>query len=167
MKEGLAPRDSSSKHYSRYMLSDPGLLFSLRGQLFVVFQNLVDAQQSWLVPVFHGIAGRASISDKPYRMFGFMRVLYTYYMIWYIYTYIYIFRGLTFARNRRKIIWDCNLLCCFGTSFFLQTVNKQNIDIACISLHFCSYLRRCQNHFLFFNICYVICNFWSLKQTKS
>ena len=29
MKEGLAPRDSSSKHYSRYMLSDPGLLFSL------------------------------------------------------------------------------------------------------------------------------------------
>ena len=37
-------------------------------------------------------------------------------------------RGLTFARNPRNSMRDCNLLCCFRACF-LYTASVQNIDI--------------------------------------
>ena len=50
-------------------------------------------------------------------------------------------RGLTFARNPRNSMRDCNLLCCFRACFS-YTASMQNIDITCVSWHFCAYLRR-------------------------
>ena len=63
-----------------------------------------------------------------------------------VYIYIYIVRGLTFARNPRNSMWDCNLLC--FRAYFSHTATMQNIDIICVSLHFCACLRWCQNHLL-------------------
>ena len=63
-----------------------------------------------------------------------------------IYIY-YVARGLTFARNPRNSMRDCNLLCCFCVCF-LHTASMQDIDIICVSWHFCAYLRRCTNHLL-------------------
>jgi len=63
----------------------------------------------------------------------------------YIYIYVCIARRLTFARNPRNSMQDCNLLCSLAVCF-LQTANIQNIDISCVSWHSCAYLRWCQNH---------------------
>ena len=72
--------------------------------------------------------------------------------------YIYIVRGLTFARNPRNSMWDCNLLC--FRAYFSHTATMRNIDIICVSLHFCACLRRCQNHLLkrILKISSVICS---------
>ena len=51
--------------------------------------------------------------------------------------YIYITRGLTFARNQRNSIRDCNLLCCFRACFS-HTASMRNFDITCVSWHFCA-----------------------------
>ena len=51
--------------------------------------------------------------------------------------YIYITRGLTFAWNQRNSIRDCNLLCCFRACFS-HTASMRNIDITCVSWHFCT-----------------------------
>ena len=77
----------------------------------------------------------------------------------YIYIYVYIARGLTFDRNPQNSMRDCNLLCCFRACFS-HTASMQNIDITCVSLHFCAYLRRCQNHLLkrILKISSVICS---------
>ena len=53
------------------------------------------------------------------------------------YIYIYITRGLTFAWNQRNSIRDCNLLCCFRACFS-HTASMRNIDITCVSWHFCT-----------------------------
>ena len=83
-------------------------------------------------------------------------------IIIYYYCYIYIYyvaRGLTFARNPRNSMRDCNLLCCF-CACFLHTASMQDIDIICVSWHFCAYLRRCTNHLLkrILKISSVICS---------
>ena len=54
---------------------------------------------------------------------------------------------LAFARYPRNSMRDCNLLCCFRACFS-HTASMQNIDITCVSWHFCTYLTLCQNHFL-------------------
>ena len=54
-----------------------------------------------------------------------------------LYIYIYITRGLTFARNQRNSIRDCNLLCCFRACFS-HTASMRNFDITCVSWHFCA-----------------------------
>ena len=76
-----------------------------------------------------------------------------------IYICICIARRLTFARNPRNSMRDSNLLCCFRACFS-HTASMQNIDITCVSWHFCAYLRRCQNHLLkrILKISSVICS---------
>ena len=64
-------------------------------------------------------------------------------------TYVRTARGLTFARHASEFNAGLpfNLLSCFRACFS-NTANMQNIVFTCASLHFCAYLRRCQNYLL-------------------